>query len=191
MPFRFNQTGIPDVMVIEPQVFPDARGFFAETYKRSVFAAHGVAETFVQCNQSKSSKGILRGLHYQKHPRAQSKLVWAVSGEIYDVVVDLRRDAPTYGKWMAVTLSADNKKILYIPTGFAHGYCVSSEEAEIVYMTTQEYAPDLEAGVIWSDSELAIDWPIREPQISDRDKGWPGFRDADHGFRYAGADSDY
>lgn len=188
MPFRFTPTDIPDVMVIEPEVFSDARGFFAETYKRSVFAAHGVSETFVQCNRSKSAKGILRGLHYQKHPRAQSKLVWAVSGEIYDVIVDLRQGGPTYGKWLAVTLSAANKKILYVPMGFAHGYYVNSEEAEIVYMATQEYTPGLEAGVNWNDTELAIDWPIREPQTSDRDKSWPSFRDADNNFRYAAAD---
>ena len=184
MSFRFTQTAIPDVIVVEPRVFPDDRGFFMETYKRSDFAAHGIAEVFVQCNQSKSSKGILRGLHYQKHPKAQSKLVWAVLGEIHDVVVDLRRDSLTYGKWIAVTLSAENKKILYVPVGFAHGFCVTSEEAEIVYMTTEEYTPEFEAGVIWNDNKLAIDWPITKPQVSDRDKMWPCLRDADNNFNY-------
>ena len=189
MSFRFARAALPDVIVIEPRIFPDDRGFFMETYKRSDFASHGIAETFAQCNQSKSSKGVLRGLHYQKRPKAQSKLVWAVSGEIHDVVVDLRRDGPTYRKWIAVNLSADNKKILYVPVGFAHGFCVTSEEADIAYMTTQEYAPELEAGVIWNDSELAIDWPIAEPQVSDRDKGWPCLRDADNNFSYAAGGS--
>ena len=182
---RFTQAAIPEVIVIEPRLFSDDRGFFMETYKRSEYAAHGIAENFVQCNQSRSSKGTLRGLHYQKRPKAQAKLVWAVSGEIYDVVVDLRRDGPTYGKWIAVTLSADNKKVLYVPGGFAHGFCVTSEHAEIVYMTTEEYAPELEAGVIWSDTELAIDWPVAKPLLSDRDKSWPCLRAADNDFIYA------
>ncbi|TMA63889.1 MAG: dTDP-4-dehydrorhamnose 3,5-epimerase [Deltaproteobacteria bacterium] len=184
MSFGFSPTAIPEVMVIDPRVFPDQRGFFMETYKCSEFAAHGITGTFVQCNHSKSSKGILRGLHYQKHPKAQCKLVRAVSGEIYDVVVDLRQGGPTYGKWIAVELSGENRKMLYIPTGFAHGFCVTSEEAEILYMATEEYAPEYEAGVFWNDAELAIDWPLAEPQLSSRDHAWPPLKWAENNFRY-------
>lgn len=182
MPFSFRPTLIPEVILIEPRIFPDQRGFFTETYKRSEFAAQGITEIFVQCNMSRSSKGILRGLHYQKYPKCQSKLVWAVAGEIYDVVVDLRRSSPTFGKWIAQMLSAENRKILYVPVGFAHGFCVTSEIAEIVYMATEEYAPTCEAGVLWNDPTLQIDWPIPEPQLSDRDKGWPRLTDADPHF---------
>ena len=182
MPFSFRRTLIPEVILIEPRIFPDQRGFFTETYKRSEFAAEGITEIFVQCNMSRSSKGILRGLHYQKYPKCQSKLVWAVAGEIYDVVVDLRRSSPTFGKWIAQMLSAENRQILYVPVGFAHGFCVTSEVAEIVYMATEEYAPAFEAGVLWNDPTLQIDWPIPEPQLSDRDKSWPRLADADPHF---------
>ena len=187
MPFRFTRTAIPDVVIIEPPVFSDERGFFMETYKRSEFAAYGIAENFVQCNHSKSERGILRGLHYQKHPKAQAKLVRAASGEIYDVVVDLRSGSPTYGQWFGATLSAENRKMLYVPGGFAHGFCVTSAEAEILYMATAEYAPELEAGVIWNDSELAIDWPIAKPVLSPRDRAWPALKFADRNFNYGGA----
>lgn len=183
MPFRFIQTDIPDVLMIEPPVVADERGFFMEAYKRSEFARQGIAETFVQCNHSKSERGVLRGLHYQQHPKAQAKLVRAVSGEIYDVVVDLRAGGATYGRWLAATLSAENRTMLYVPRGFAHGFCVISPEAEIFYMTTEEYAPELEAGVIWNDPELAIDWPIADPVLSPRDRAWPRFRLAENNFR--------
>jgi dTDP-4-dehydrorhamnose 3,5-epimerase len=185
MSFRFSPTAIQEVIVIDPAVFPDQRGFFMETYKRSEFAAHGITGTFVQCNHSKSSRGILRGLHYQKQPKAQSKLVRALWGEIYDVVVDLRQGGPTYGKWIAVTLSGANQKMLYVPPGFAHGFCVTSEEAEILYLATEEYAPQLEAGVLWNDPELGIDWPVAEPLLSPRDHAWPRLREADNDFHYA------
>jgi dTDP-4-dehydrorhamnose 3,5-epimerase len=185
MPFSFARTAIPEVIVIDPPVFPDHRGFFMETYKRSEFAANGIFETFVQSNHSKSSRGILRGLHYQKHPKAQAKLVRALSGEIYDVVVDLRQDGPTYGKWIGAILSAENKKILYVPAGFAHGFYVISGEAEVQYMATEEYAPDHETGIIWNDPDLRIDWPIVDPQLSPRDRAWPRLRFADNNFRHA------
>jgi len=182
MPFRFNPTDISGVIVIDPPVFPDDRGFFMESYKRSEFAAGGINETFVQCNQSKSARGILRGLHYQKNPKAQAKLVRALSGEIYDVAVDLRKGSSTYGKWTTVILSAENKKMLFVPVGFAHGLCVTSADAEMLYMTTQEYAPDLEAGVLWDDPDLAIEWPVANPVLSARDRAWPRLRDADNTF---------
>lgn len=187
MPFRFMPAVVPDVIIIEPRVFPDERGFFMETYKRSEFAAHGIDETFVQGNQSKSLRGTLRGLHYQRNPKAQGKLVRALSGTIYDVAVDLRHGSPTYGQWLGVVLSAENKQMLYVPIGFAHGFCVTSDEAEVCYMTTAEYAPELEAGVIWSDPDLAIDWPIGEPELSARDRAWPPFRQAENNFRYHSA----
>jgi dTDP-4-dehydrorhamnose 3,5-epimerase len=182
MPFRFNPTDISGVIVIDPPVFPDDRGFFMESYKRSEFAAGGINETFVQCNQSKSARGILRGLHYQKNPKAQAKLVRALSGEIYVVAVDLRKGSSTYGKWTTVILSAENKKMLFVPVGFAHGLCVTSADAEMLYMTTEEYAPDLEAGVLWDDPDLAIEWPVANPVLSARDRAWPRLRDADNTF---------
>ena len=184
MPFTFAPTRIADVIVIEPRVFPDERGFFMETYKHSEFAAHGIREQFVQCNQSRSSRGILRGLHFQRPPKAQGKLVRAVSGAIFDVAVDLRKGAPTYGQWVGVELSAANNRMLYAPAGFAHGFCVVSAEADIAYMTSDEYAPALEAGIAWDDPDLNIAWPIAAPQLSARDRQWPRLRDADTGFLY-------
>lgn len=179
MPFLFTPTVIPEVVVIEPRVFPDGRGFFMETYKRSEFAAQGIADIFVQCNHSKSARRTLRGLHYQNRPKAQGKLIRALRGEIYDVAVDIRQGSPMFGKWIGDSLSAESKKMLYVPAGFAHGFCVISEDAEIQYMTTEEYAPELEAGVIWNDPDLAIDWPISEPILSAQDRGWPRLKDAD------------
>jgi len=182
MAFRFTPTAIADVIVIDPQVVPDQRGFFMETYKRSEFAAAGITEVFVQCNHSKSAKGILRGLHYQKQPKAQGKLIRTLRGEIYDVAIDMRKGLPTFGKWVAVALSAESKRMLYVPAGFAHGFCVTSKDAEIQYMTTEEYSPDLESGVIWNDPDLGIDWPVAEPMLSPRDRAWPRLRDADNNF---------
>ena len=187
MPFRFTRTEIPGVQIVEPRVFADDRGYFMETYKRSEFAEHGIAEAFLQGNHSMSTKGTLRGLHYQNHPKAQGKLVRALSGEIYDVVVDIRQGAPTFGKWLGVTLSSENKKMLYVPIGFAHGFCVVSDEAEIAYMATEEYAPECEAGICWNDPQLKIGWPIDKPQLSGRDRNWPGLADADSNFRYGPA----
>jgi dTDP-4-dehydrorhamnose 3,5-epimerase len=184
MAFRFTPSDIPDVVLIDPSVFSDERGFLIESYKRSEFAAFGITEPFVQSNHSKSREGTLRGLHYQKNPKAQGKLVRAILGEVYDVVVDLRRGGPTYGRWIAVVLSAENKKMLYVPAGFAHGFCVTSAEAEILYMISEEYAPELESGVLWTDPELAIEWPIAEPILSPRDRAWPRLRDADNNFIY-------
>ena len=184
MPFTFQPTQLPGVVIVEPKVFADDRGFFIETYKRSEFVAGGIDVDFVQENHSKSVRGTLRGLHFQRAPKAQGKLVRALSGEIYDVVVDLRKGSPSYGKWTALTLSAENKKMLFVPVGFAHGFCVTSADAEILYMTTEEYAPDLEAGLLWNDAELAIEWPIAEPILSLRDRAWPRLRDADNNFAY-------
>lgn len=186
MPFTFSPTRIADVLVVEPRIFPDERGFFMETYKRSEFAAHGIGEPFVQCNQSRSARGILRGLHFQKPPKAQGKLVRVISGAIFDVAVDLRKGAPTYGQWVGVELTAANNKMLYAPAGFAHGFCVVSAEADIAYMTSDEYAPSLESGIAWDDADLNITWPVTVPQLSGRDRKWSRLRDTDTGFVYRG-----
>jgi dTDP-4-dehydrorhamnose 3,5-epimerase len=189
MPFRFVRSEIPDVVIVEPRVFPDERGFFMETYKRSEFAVQGIDEIFVQGNHSKTAKGILRGLHYQKHPKAQGKLLRVLFGEIFDVAVDLRQDAPTFGKWVAFSLTSENRKMLYVPAGFAHGFCVLSDEAEVSYMTTVEYAPEHERGVRWDDCDLGIRWPIANPTLSSRDLSWPCLKDADINFRYDGTEA--
>jgi dTDP-4-dehydrorhamnose 3,5-epimerase len=184
MPFQFTRLELPDVILIEPQVFPDPRGFFMETYKHSDFRAQGINEVFIQGNHSRSSQGVLRGLHYQKQPKGQGKLVRTVAGEIYDVVVDIRKGSPNYAKWVGVSLSSENKAMLYVPPGFAHGFCVTSDVAEILYMATEEYAPAFEAGVIWDDAEININWPIRNPSLSHKDRQWPSLRDADNNFQY-------
>lgn len=184
MPFRFSRLDLPEVLLIESTVFPDERGFFLETYKYSEFSRNGIAEQFVQTNHSHSSRNTLRGLHYQKEPRAQGKLVRVMLGNVFDVVVDLRRGSPRYGKWTTVELSAGNKMSVYVPPGFAHGACVVSDEASLLYMVTAEYAPDCEAGVIWNDPALAIDWPVRNPILSERDRGWPLLSAADNNFLY-------
>jgi dTDP-4-dehydrorhamnose 3,5-epimerase len=173
MPFTFQPTALPGVVIIEAEVFSDDRGFFMETYKRSSFAAAGVALDFVQENHSRSSRGTLRGLHGQRAPRAQGKLVRSISGEIFDVAVDIRPGSPTFGRWVSVTLSGENRRSVYIPPGYAHGFCVVSPEAEVIYKTTEEYAPELEFGVRWDDPTLAIPWPIASPRLSERDRRWP------------------
>jgi dTDP-4-dehydrorhamnose 3,5-epimerase len=173
MPFSFTRLAIPDVVLIEPTIFPDERGFFMETYKYSDFAAFGIKEHFVQDNHSRSTKDVLRGLHFQTPPKAQGKLVRVVVGEIFDVGVDIRKGSPTYGKWVGEVLSAENKRMLYIPPGFAHGFCVLSEVAEVLYKTTEEYAPEYDAGIRWNDPEIGIEWPIEHPILSEKDLALP------------------
>ncbi len=173
MPFSFQTTALPGVVIIEPKVFPDGRGLFMETYKRSDFAAAGIDVHFVQENQSRSVRGTLRGLHLQRAPRAQAKLVRALSGEVFDVAVDIRPESPTFRRWTSVTLTGENRRSLFIPAGYAHGFCVVSEEAEVVYKTTEEYAPALEWGALWNDPLLNIPWPVASPQLSERDSRWP------------------
>ena len=173
MPFSFAQTALQGVVIIEPKVFVDPRGFFMETYKRSAFAAAGIDVDFVQENHSKSVAGTLRGLHLQREPKAQAKLVRVTEGEIFDVAADIRPESPTYGVWVGARLSSENRRSIYIPAGYAHGFCVVSAEAQVVYKTTDEYAPDLEWGVRWDDPRLGIAWPCSEPILSERDKNWP------------------
>ena len=182
MPFLFTPLQIPDVILIESRVFPDARGFFLETYKHSEFADHGIPETFVQDNHSRSSKGVLRGLHFQNPPRAQGKLVRAVRGVIFDVAVDIRPGSPTFGQWVAETLSDANHRMLYIPPGFAHGFLVLSDLADVSYKVTAEYAPDLDSGVIWNDPTIAIQWPMPSPLLSPKDASLPSLLKADNRF---------
>jgi dTDP-4-dehydrorhamnose 3,5-epimerase len=175
MPSTFETTALSGVVIIVPKVFGDARGFLMETYKRSEFEAAGLPVTLVQENHSQSAAGTLRGLHYQREPKAQGKLVRVVRGEVFDVAVDIRKGSPTVGRWVGVTLSAENRKSIYIPPGFAHGFCVTSPEAEVIYKTTEEYAPELEFGIPWDDPALAIAWPVANPTLSERDKRWPPF----------------
>ncbi|HKA38998.1 MAG TPA: dTDP-4-dehydrorhamnose 3,5-epimerase [Burkholderiales bacterium] len=165
------RTAIPEVLVIEPKVFGDDRGFFYESYNERAFAAAtGVSVRFVQDNHSRSARNVLRGLHYQVR-QPQGKLVRVSAGEIYDVAVDIRRGSPSFGKWMGVVLSAANRKMCWIPAGFAHGFLVTSDHAEVQYKTTDYYAPEHERCIAWNDRDLAISWPIRdEPVLSAKDR---------------------
>ena len=170
--------------MIGPKVFEDERGFFMETYKAPDFVSAGIEGNFIQENHSRSSKGVLRGLHYQNRPFAQGKLVRVIRGEIFDVAVDIRKGSPTWGKWVGVILSGKNKNILYVPAGFAHGFCVLSEIAEVIYKTTDVYSAESEAGIIWSDKDLNIEWPVEEPILSGKDKKLPTLKNADIRFYY-------
>lgn len=182
MPFSFRRLEIPDVVLVEPTVSEDERGFFVEIYRQRPFAEFGVEEQFVQDNLSRSTQGVLRGLHYQKHKRAQGKLVTVVRGEIFDVAVDIRRKSKTYGRWLGLHLSDENRRALYVPPGFAHGFCVLSETADVLYKVTRQYAPELEAGVAWNDPQIGVDWPVRNPLLSNRDRSLPPLLEADNDF---------
>ena len=164
-------TLLPEILVLEPRVFEDSRGYFIESYNDQKFEQAGISKRFVQDNQSGSHGGVLRGLHYQIQ-QPQGKLVRVVVGEIYDIAVDIRRSSPTFGKWVGASLSAENRKQLWIPTGFAHGFYVLSEWAEVLYKTTDYYAPQYERTLLWNDSALAIDWRLRDgiaPTLSAKD----------------------
>jgi dTDP-4-dehydrorhamnose 3,5-epimerase len=178
MPFEFEKLKLEGVTLVKPRIFPDGRGFFIETFKKSDFAAHGVPADFVQDNHSKSSKGVLRGLHYQRGAAAQGKLVRCVAGAILDVAVDVRKDSATFGKWVAAELTAANAHMLYVPTGFAHGFLVLSDTAEITYKCTTEYAPKAEAGFRWNDPDVGVQWGIKEPLLSPKDAALPPLKDA-------------
>ncbi|MFQ3580607.1 MAG: dTDP-4-dehydrorhamnose 3,5-epimerase [Chloracidobacterium sp.] len=172
---NFISTELPGVVMIEPQVFRDHRGFFLESYHQAKFAQAGLDVTFVQDNHSKSVRGTLRGLHAQRR-RPQGKLVRVVSGEIFDVVVDIRPSSLTFGRWLGVTLSAENFRQLYVPPGFVHGFCVVSETAEVLYKCTALYDPTDEIGIVWNDPELGIDWGVQSPVVSDKDRRLPTLR---------------
>jgi dTDP-4-dehydrorhamnose 3,5-epimerase len=169
---------LPEVIIIEPDVFPDERGYFMETYHQEKFSAGGIEVGFVQDNQSMSARATLRGLHYQIK-RPQGKLVRVLYGEIFDVSVDIRRSSPNFGKWFGITLSADNKKAIYIPPNFAHGFCVLTHKAEFFYKCTDFYHPDYERAIRWDDPDLSIEWPIKEPILSEKDASCPLLKDAE------------
>lgn len=180
MPFEFKRFSIEGPVLVTPRVFPDDRGFFLETYKKSDFVNNGIDAEFIQDNHSKSVKGVLRGLHYQIHPSAQGKLVRCIQGEILDITVDIRKSSPTFGKWVAERLSAENRKMLYIPIGFAHGFLVLSDTAEIIYKVHGgEYAPQCDRGIAWNDPELAIDWGVKDVIVSEKDMKQPLLKDAE------------
>lgn len=182
--FTFEETFIKDLFVITPTVFGDNRGYFLETYQKEEFAAAGITAEFVQDNESCSAKGVLRGLHFQKQ-NPQGKLVRVISGEVYDVAVDLRGDSETYGKWYGVRLSAENKKQFYVPEGFAHGFLVLSDSATFVYKCTRLYCPTDEGGLAYDDPALAIDWPITpdmEIKLSEKDKKHPTLQNLNFSF---------
>lgn len=172
--FEFVKQEIEDVILVKPKVYGDNRGFFAETYKKSEFTENGIIDEFVQDNHSKSSAHVLRGLHYQAKPYGQSKLISCVRGKILDVAVDFRVNSSTFAKYVKIELSEENKQLLYIPKGFAHGFVVLSNEAELMYKTSSEYAPNADRGVLWNDKTINVDWGIDfEPILSEKDKIQP------------------
>lgn len=183
---KFIKTEIPEVIIIEPTVFGDDRGYFLESYNKKTFEENIGFVNFVQDNESKSSKGVLRGLHFQKPPFTQAKLVRCIEGEVLDVAVDIRKGSPTYGKYVAVKLTGENKKQLFVPRGFAHGFAVLSETAVFAYKVDNNYAPEYDGGIIWHDSDLQIDWNLSENEIklSDKDAKLPNLASLDNPFIY-------
>lgn len=170
------ETGLPGVLIIEPRAFGDKRGFFMETFSKEKYAAVGIKEKFVQDNLSCSSRRVLRGLHYQ-NPNSQGKLVSVVQGEVFDVAVDIRVSSPNFGQWVGVNLSGENHRQLWVPPGFAHGFCVLSEMAYFTYKCTDIYTPSAEGGVMWNDPDIGIDWPIQDVLLSDKDKVYSRLKD--------------
>jgi dTDP-4-dehydrorhamnose 3,5-epimerase len=166
------ETSLPGAVVIEPQVFGDARGYFYESFNQVKFAGAGIDRTFVQSNVSRSAKGVLRGLHYQ-WPNPQGKLVSVLEGEVFDVAVDIRRGSPTFGQWAGVMLTAENKRHFWIPEGFAHGFCVLSDFATFTYQCTALYDREADAGIRWNDTDIGIDWPVGQPLLSEKDEKAP------------------
>jgi dTDP-4-dehydrorhamnose 3,5-epimerase len=175
MPFRFKNLELPGAVLIEPRVFGDDRGFFLETYKRTDFEQAGIAGNFVQENQSLSQAGTLRGLHFQRVPKAQGKLVRVLSGEIFDAAVDIRRGSPHCGRWVGAVLSAENRHMLYVPPWCAHGFLVTRGPAEVLYKTTDEYSAPHESGFAWDDPAFAIDWPGVPALLAEKDRHWAPF----------------
>lgn len=175
---KLVKTKLDDVVLLEPRVFGDSRGFFMESFNRRSFRELGIDLDFLQDNHSLSeSPGIIRGLHFQSGPMAQSKLVRVLSGAIYDVAVDIRPDSPSFGQWIGVVLSEENKRQLLVPKGFAHGFCTLVPNTQVLYKVDQYYSPEHDSGILWSDPDLAIDWPVREPKLSDKDRQLPLLRE--------------
>jgi dTDP-4-dehydrorhamnose 3,5-epimerase len=177
MPFEFKRLEIPDVALIKPKVFKDERGFFMEVFKKEDFENAGIDFLPVQENHSKSKYGVLRGLHFQKEPYQQAKMVRCIKGKVFDVVVDIRKDSPTFGKYISIILSSANRFVLFIPKGFAHGFEVLSREADIIYLVDTPYRKEYNLGIIWNDEDLNIDWPIKRPILSEKDKNLPRLKE--------------
>jgi dTDP-4-dehydrorhamnose 3,5-epimerase len=179
---EFTPLQIPDVILITPRVFADERGFFLETYRKNDFSEHGIAVDFVQDNHSFSVKGMLRGLHFQKPPMAQDKLVRVVTGEVFDVAVDLRSGSPTFGKWVGAKLSGENKQLLFVPKGFAHGFLTLSDTAHFEYKVSNYYSPENDSGLLWNDPDVGVEWPINNPILNKRDAQQPRLPAVSHIF---------
>ncbi|RLQ05540.1 dTDP-4-dehydrorhamnose 3,5-epimerase [Geobacillus stearothermophilus] len=182
---KITETSLPGVLLIEPKVFGDHRGFFMESYNKKLFVEYGLDFDFIQDNHSLSQQaGTIRGLHYQLNPKAQTKLVRVTRGAIYDVVVDIRKGSPTFGKWQGFILSADNKRQLLVPKGFAHGFCTLVENTEVQYKVDEYYSPEHDRGILWNDPALGIDWPTSNPILSDKDTKHPLLADAEINFEW-------
>lgn len=173
MPFTFTNLDLNGLILVEPRVFPDERGFFLESYKYSEFQRAGIVDAFVQDNHSLSKKNVVRGLHFQLEPKPQGKLVRVVRGRAWDVAVDLRTESPTYRKWFGLELSGENNKMLFIPPGFAHGFAALTDDLHLLYKCTAEYDPALDTGVRWDDPDIGVDWPVNNPIVSDKDVQLP------------------
>jgi dTDP-4-dehydrorhamnose 3,5-epimerase len=184
MALSFETLSIPEIVLVKPHTIGDERGWFRETYKADAYADAGIPAKFVQDNSSSSVKGVLRGLHFQRAPFAQAKLVSVAFGEVFDVAVDIRVGSPTFGKWVGETLSAENGNQLWIPTGFAHGFFVTSETATLTYKVTAPYSGPSDGGTLWNDPAIGIEWPEGNPLLSDKDQRQPVLAECDHGFVY-------
>lgn len=175
---EFLETSLKGAFIIKPKVFQDERGFFLEFYSEKIFKKNGISVRFVQDNHSLSvKKGVLRGLHFQLPPNEQAKFIRVIKGKIFDAIIDLRKDSPTFGKWEGFELTADNFQMLYVPRGFAHGFVTLVENTEVIYKVDNFYAPESDLGIIWNDSDLAIDWPVSNPILSEKDVKLQGFKD--------------
>jgi dTDP-4-dehydrorhamnose 3,5-epimerase len=185
MPFTFTPLAIPEVVLVQPSSMGDDRGIFRETFKASAFAEAGLPDRFLQDNLSTSKKGVLRGLHFQRDPHAQGKLVSVASGAVFDVAADIRVGSPTYGQWVSAELTAENGSLLWIPAGFAHGFCVLGDEpATLAYKVTAEYSHPHDGGLVWDDPEIGVAWPISDPILSEKDQKLPPLANCDHGFTF-------
>jgi len=188
MPFSFNRFDeLPDIVIVRPQPVEDERGWFMETYKKSEFSGQGIPQDFLQDNHSCSIvKGVLRGLHFQKEPVAQGKLVRCVVGEVFDVAVDIRKGSPTYRRWVSGVLSAENRQMMWIPIGFAHGFLTTTDVAEVEYKVTAEYSSAHDRAIRWNDPSIGIKWPVRDPVLSSKDAEAPFLKDADNNLEWKG-----
>jgi dTDP-4-dehydrorhamnose 3,5-epimerase len=182
MAFVIEKLSLPELLHVTSDVYPDGRGFFVEMFRENIFSDYGVRGPWVQFNRSYSKQNVIRGMHYQRLPKAQGKLVMPMQGEIFDVAVDMRQNKPTFGLWAGIKLEAKKAEMLYIPPGFAHGFCTLSQEAEVLYLCSDYYVPEQEGGVVWNDSKIGIEWPIENPIVSARDAALPTLEKADNNF---------